>query len=84
MATRKAGAPKVTKQTRNAIAFFNGKKSAVELLEEVPFTKVSSPATRNELFWDFMSDNAAYFGLVILTVAFSFALYTLIEIGGSL
>lgn len=84
MATKKAGAPKVTKQTRNAIAFFNERKSAVDLLEDTPFKKTTRPITTNELFWDFMSDNAAYFGLVAITGAFSFAIYTLIIVGGQL
>lgn len=85
MTAKKAAAPKISKQTRDAIAFFQGRKSGVELLEESPISAYRyQPRTFNDAFWDFVQDNSAQFGLGIITVAFAMAIYQLIKIGGTL
>lgn len=85
MTATKAKAPKISKETRDAIAFFRGRKSAVELLEDTPIGEFHyRPQTINDAFWDLVSANSAQLGLAIITAAFSAAIYVLIRVGGEL
>lgn len=75
--------PKASKKTKDAIAFFEGKKSGVDLLEKEDgrktrkFKPSNHVKTANEKFWDFIEDRkvGSILVLALTTAAVSYAVY---------
>ena len=73
--------PKASKQTKDAIAFFNGKKSAVDLLEKEDGRKTRKfkhsgyTATLNDKFFNAIEGKGKYVALAITTAIVSYAIY---------
>lgn len=75
--------PKASKKTKDAIAFFNGKKPATALLEQEDGRKTRKfqhpgyAKTANDKFWEFVEDRkvGSIIVLGITTAIVSFAVY---------
>lgn len=73
--------PKASKKTKDAIAFFNGKKTAVDLLEQEDGRKTRKfkPSvyreTLNDKFFNAIEGKGKYVALAITTAIVSYVVY---------
>ena len=78
---QKPKVPQASKRTRDTIAFFNGKKSAVDLLEQEDGRKTRKfkpsqyTETLNDKFFNAIEGKGKYVALAITTAIVSYVVY---------